>query len=250
MSGKVIVIDGLDGVGKATQVDLLHDRLLKNNVNDGKIIKLSFPNYSSKSSLLVKEYLAGNIYKGAKGVGTLKAIAMLYSIDRHATWYSYKNDQRLLRMIDFYDKGYLFICNRYTSSNIIYLTTQLKEHYIKTETSEFFIDMSMDGLATGILETEHEYLEIPEADNLFILMADPKISHSLLIDRYQKNSGKCDVNENLEFQSKVHETIIQLREDKFFDEDNCKFIECSYRGKMSSIKTIHEKLYKKVCEVL
>ena len=54
--GKLIVIEGLDGSGKGTQAELL----AKNLEAQGKAVrKISFPDYASDSSALVKMYLSG-----------------------------------------------------------------------------------------------------------------------------------------------------------------------------------------------
>ena len=42
MKGKLIIIEGSDGSGKATQTKKLYDRLEQNNYN---IKKVEFPNY-------------------------------------------------------------------------------------------------------------------------------------------------------------------------------------------------------------
>ena len=54
--GKLIVIEGLDGSGKSTQLDLLPKGLLQNGFESRSV---SFPNYSDDSSALVTMYLAG-----------------------------------------------------------------------------------------------------------------------------------------------------------------------------------------------
>ena len=54
--GKLFVIDGTDGSGKQTQFTKLQERLEKDGV-DFKVV--SFPNYDSPSSGLVKMYLSG-----------------------------------------------------------------------------------------------------------------------------------------------------------------------------------------------
>ena len=56
--GKLIVIEGLDGSGKATQANLLFERLEKNNL---KVKKVTFPDYESDSSAPVRMYLAGKL---------------------------------------------------------------------------------------------------------------------------------------------------------------------------------------------
>ena len=54
--GKVIVIEGSDGSGKATQTKLLYEALTA----QGKKVKMvSYPCYESDSSALVKMYLEG-----------------------------------------------------------------------------------------------------------------------------------------------------------------------------------------------
>ena len=54
--GKMIVIDGLDGSGKATQAELLKNRLKEKGY---EIFSLDLPYYDDPSSTLVKMYLGG-----------------------------------------------------------------------------------------------------------------------------------------------------------------------------------------------
>ena len=63
--GKLFVIDGTDGSGKQTQFQKLQERLTKEGI---KYKTVSFPNYDSPSSSLVKMYLSGEFGKNAKDV--------------------------------------------------------------------------------------------------------------------------------------------------------------------------------------
>ena len=54
--GKLIAIEGLDGSGKATQAKLLAGYLAAQGL---AVREVSFPDYGSDSSALVKMYLAG-----------------------------------------------------------------------------------------------------------------------------------------------------------------------------------------------
>ena len=54
--GKLIVLEGLDGSGKGTQAKLLAKHL---TVTDHLVREITFPDYDSDSSALVKMYLAG-----------------------------------------------------------------------------------------------------------------------------------------------------------------------------------------------
>lgn len=85
MRGKLIVIEGLDGSGKATQAKLLCESLEKQGLN---VRKVSFPDYDSESSALVKMYLNGEFGNDPNDVNAYAASAF-YAVDRYA---SYKKD--------------------------------------------------------------------------------------------------------------------------------------------------------------
>lgn len=82
MKGKVIVIEGLDGSGKATQTQILFDRLLAERI---KVRKVSFPDYQSPSSALVKMYLSGEFGTNPEDVNAYAA-AVFYAVDRYASF--------------------------------------------------------------------------------------------------------------------------------------------------------------------
>lgn len=57
MQGKLFVIEGVDGSGKATQTARLYDALVRAGHSAGRV---EFPNYASPSSSLIKMYLNGD----------------------------------------------------------------------------------------------------------------------------------------------------------------------------------------------
>ena len=58
MKGKLIIIEGLDGSGKSTQIEILR----KKAQQAGKQVRqIKFPNYAEDSSALVRAYLAGEL---------------------------------------------------------------------------------------------------------------------------------------------------------------------------------------------
>ena len=82
MNGQLIVIEGLDGSGKATQTALLAEYLRK----QGKQVKqITFPDYESDSSALVRMYLAGQFGSHPDDVNAYAASAF-YSVDRYASY--------------------------------------------------------------------------------------------------------------------------------------------------------------------
>ena len=107
--GKLIVIDGLDGSGKTTQSERLYNEL----VAQGKSVRLiSFPDYKSKSSTLVKMYLGGEFGTDPESVNAYAA-STFYAVDRYA---SFKCDWK-----EFYENpDSVVITNRYTTSNAVH----------------------------------------------------------------------------------------------------------------------------------
>ncbi|MBQ3937011.1 MAG: thymidylate kinase, partial [Ruminococcus sp.] len=85
MNGKLIVIEGLDGSGKATQAKLLAQTLAENGE---RVKKITFPDYESESSALVRMYLHGEFGSRPGDVNAYAASAF-YAVDRFA---SYKKD--------------------------------------------------------------------------------------------------------------------------------------------------------------
>ena len=98
MSGKLIVFEGTDGSGKATQSKLLFERLQREGVD---CRKLNFPRYGEKSAALAY------------------AASTFYSVDRYA---SYKQDWG-----KYYEAGGLLIADRYTTSNAVHQAGKLPD---------------------------------------------------------------------------------------------------------------------------
>ena len=102
--GKLIVLEGLDGSGKATQAKLLAEHLAAQGV---PVQKITFPDYASDSSALVKMYLAGQFGQHPDDVNAYAA-SSFYAVDRYA---SYKTSWG-----SFYEQGGVIIADRYTTS--------------------------------------------------------------------------------------------------------------------------------------
>ena len=108
MKSKLIVIEGLDGSGKATQTKLLAEKL---NTLGYSVRQLEFPDYNSPSSALVKMYLGGEFGSNPEDVNAYAASAF-YAVDRAAGYLGdWKRDC---------EGGKVLLCDRYCTSNIIY----------------------------------------------------------------------------------------------------------------------------------
>ena len=89
--GKLIVFEGTDGSGKATQTELLCQALETQGV---PFRRLSFPRYQEESSALVRLYLGGAFGSHPDDVNAYAA-ATFYAVDRYA---SYQQDLSLIHI--------------------------------------------------------------------------------------------------------------------------------------------------------
>ena len=85
MNGRLIVFEGTDGSGKATQSRLLCEHLQRESIPYKNI---TFPRYGKPSAAMVQEYLDGNLGRRPGDVNAYAA-SLMFSMDRYA---SYKQD--------------------------------------------------------------------------------------------------------------------------------------------------------------
>lgn len=111
--GKLIIFEGLDGSGKGTQTSLTAQKLAAQGMD---LRQITFPNYASDSSALVKMYLSGQFGDKPDDVNAYAA-SSFYAVDRFA---SYKTDWG-----DFYRAGGLVLSDRYTTSNAVHQCAKL-----------------------------------------------------------------------------------------------------------------------------
>ena len=169
--GKLIVIEGLDGCGKSTQLELLPKALKEKNIDCKSV---SFPDYNSDSSALVKMYLAGRF--GTKpGDVNAYAASVFYAVDRYA---SYKETWG-----EFYEAGGTVVSGRYTTSNAIHQTSKLPR-----EQWEDFLNWLYD--------FEYNKIGIPKPDKVIFLDMPVEVSQKLLSNRYEGDEQKKDIHES------------------------------------------------------
>ncbi|MBO7520365.1 MAG: deoxynucleoside kinase [Clostridia bacterium] len=168
--GKLIVIEGLDGSGKSTQLELLKDSLKAESI---PFKAISFPDYESDSSALVKMYLAGKFGDKPSDVNPFAA-SLFYCVDRYA---SYKT-----KWEDDYKSDKVIVAGRYTTSNAIHQTSKLSEEEWKP-----FLDWLYD--------IEYEKVGIPKPDLVIFLDMPVEVSQKLLSGRYHGDESSKDIHE-------------------------------------------------------
>ena len=184
--GKLIVLEGIDGSGKATQSALLEKKL---KAEGKEVMHISFPDYDSDSSALVKMYLAGQFGKDPGDVNPYAA-SLFYAVDRFA---SYRTKWK-----DFYEKGGIVIADRYTTSNMVHQMTKYEE---EKERKDFL---------TWLEKTEYEELELPRPDLVILLDIPLSISENLVKER-ARQGGTMDIHEqHLDYLKKCHDAYQEL----------------------------------------
>ena len=168
--GKLIIFEGLDGSGKGTQADLTAKTLQQQGID---LRKITFPNYESPSSALVKMYLAGEFGQHPDDVNAYAA-SSFYAVDRYA---GYKTDWG-----EFYRSGGLILSDRYTTSNAVHQCSKLPP-------------MHWDGFLNWLLDFEYKKIGIPAPDMVLYLAVDPEVSQKLMTERYHGDESKKDIQE-------------------------------------------------------
>ena len=168
--GKLIVLEGLDGSGKATQAKLLAQELMQKGC---PVREITFPNYESDSSALVKMYLAGQFGDKPDDVNAYAA-SSFYAVDRYA---SYKTDWGC-----FYEEGGVVIADRYTTSNAVHQCSKLPPEQWKA-------------FLHWLFDYEFKLLGLPAPDKVIYLQVDPAVSQRLMTARYHGDESRKDVHE-------------------------------------------------------
>ena len=211
--GNLIVIEGLDGSGKHTQAVRLYEYLQ----SIGEQVRLiSFPDYESPSSALVKMYLAGDFGSNADSVNPYTA-STFYAVDRFA---SYRTKWQ-----DFYENGGIVIADRYTTSNAVHQCAKLPPE-------------QWDSFIEWLTEFEYRYIGIPEPDKVIYLRTDTDISQKLMTKRYNSDESKKDIHE------RDTEYLIrsQRSADYCAEKMNWYTVHCTENGTMRTVESIAEEI--------
>lgn len=213
--GRLIVLEGLDGSGKSTQLELLYKNL-KNSGVDCKSV--SFPDYDSDSSALVKMYLVGAFGSKPNDVNAYAA-SVFYTVDRYA---SYKSNWG-----KFYDNGGTIVSGRYTTSNAVHQASKLTED-------------KWEDFLSWLYDFEYNKIGIPKPDKVIFLDMPVEVSQKLLSSRYSGDEAKKDIHESdVEYLDKCRKAAVFTA--KF---SGWTIISCAENGEPRSIEDIAEDVLK------
>jgi dTMP kinase len=201
---KLIVIEGIDGAGKSTQINLLRDFFSKKGYH---CEYLHFPRTEAPYfGELIARFLRGEF--GSLNDVDPYLVAMLYAGDR-------KDASNLIDKWLSEDK--VVLLDRYTCSNIAYQCAKLKDV------------PGQDKLMNWILSLEFGHFAIPEPDiNIFLDVPVAFAENNLTKtrkgnDRNYLNGTKDIHEENIIFQKKVRDIYLRVSE----SDERLEVIDCS-----------------------
>lgn len=215
--GKLIVFDGTDGSGKATQAKLLA-KYLGNQGEQAKYI--SFPRYyESFHGSMVGKYLNGDF-------GNLK------EVNPYLASYAYAIDRLTAKpqMEDWLEGGCYVISNRYTSSNMGFQAARLPEE-------------ERENYWQWLIEMEYKVHKLPKEDIVIFLYVPVEIGQQLVDKKgergYVKGKKRDLHEENLAFLKEAAQVYLKLC-DRY---EHWKKIDCvDKKGNLLPKKKIHKKV--------
>ncbi len=225
--GRLIVIDGTDGSGKATQVALLAKKLKK----EGKTVKIvDFPDYYSNFfGKFIGHCLTEQYYNFVKVHP--KIASVLYAADR------FESKEKIEVWLK---KGYIIIANRYVSANQIHQGGKI-ENVRKRQVFIKWLD-----------EMEYGVFKIPRPDVVFYLNLPLPFILNLIKERNENSKRsyvgkKKDIVEgDIEYLTNSNKSGLWLAK----TQPEFMKVECVSKNVIRSRENIHEEVYKKVKKVL
>lgn len=217
MSGKLIVFEGTDGSGKATQAKLLCETLAQRGIAYREI---DFPRYGNPFAEPANLYLHGALGNRPGDVNAYAA-SVLYAVDRFA---SYKEDWG-----GFYEEGGIVVANRYTTSNAVHQASKLSAE----ERDTFF---------RWLYEFEFGKLGLPKPDLVLYLDMPTGASVSLLRHREAATHTQADIHE------RDNAYLAACRETASHAADvlGWQRIPCTENGQVRTVKAIHQDVWNAV----
>ena len=210
---RLIVLDGLDGSGKSTQLERLTAYFDQNGIHYKQI---SFPDYAEPSSALVTMYLNGEFGDDADSVNAYAA-SSFYAVDRYASYKKFWQTD--------YEDGTLILAARYTTSNAIHQMSKLPRD-------------RWDEYLVWLEDYEYEKLQLPRPDCVLFLDMPLDVSQKLLSHRYQGEESKKDIHErNRSYLAHCRESALYAAEKLHW-----KVISCGENGEPFPLDTITKQI--------
>lgn len=223
--GKLIVIDGGDGAGKATQVALLVKRL---EAQGQTVETLDFPQYTQNTfGALIRECLDGK--RGDFLAVDPRIASTLFAADR------FEAKPRLERWLS---EGKVVILDRYVSANMMHQGAKLHDR----EELESFL---------GWLDhMEHEVFGLPRPDLIVYLAVPYEVRERLKAQAVSEGKHSAKAADQHEASAAFQEATEARARAIVAEKNDWSAVECTDGEAMRSREEIHEAVYKVVSKVI
>jgi dTMP kinase len=208
MKNRLIIFEGIDGAGKATQVELLRKRL---RAAGKQVTVFSIPRYKTPIGKIIKNALHGEY-------GDFR------HLDPHLSALPYLMDYALAKedFLKALRKG-IVIFDRYVQSTFAYHSAKL-EGAAQTK-----LLRELEGIA-------FRDIGLPKPDAIIYLDVPPEVTRTLM-----KNKKRDQHEQDQTYQKNVAATYEKMSKGKHW-----QIIDCAPEGKMLPRNEIHEKIWKAV----
>lgn len=223
-----IVLEGLDGAGKSTQIKMLRDWFLARGVESEY---LHFPRFDAPVyGDLVARFLRGEF--GSASEVNPYLVALLYAGDRADA----------AKMVQgWIDEGKVVIADRYVYSNIGYQCAKIEDEAERTKLRQWIFDL------------EYDYNKIPRPDiSLFLdvpfAFTERKLSEQREGDDRNYLKGGQDIHEaSLSLQQAVRRVYLEAAA----EDEGLQVVDCSdAEGGMASPEVIFSRIESVVAQIL
>jgi dTMP kinase len=222
-TARFIVLEGLDGTGKSTQVELLKLYLEMHNIPNTFIHFPRTDEHSPVYGQMIARFLRGDY--GPLNQVHPELVALLYAGDRFNASLQIKKNL---------DEGISIIADRYVLSNIAYQCAKLTDIEERRELAQFIFNM------------EYTYFGIPKPDlSLFLHVPFHFIQQQLNRERQGSDRdylrGKDDIHEqDIQFQKQVENVYMDVCNTM---PSQLSYLNCMNESKnMMSVEEIHNKM--------
>lgn len=214
-TAKLIVIEGTDNAGKATQTALLCERLKKEGV---RVATMDFPRYTQNTfGKLIKESLIG--MHGDFLQKDPRVASVLYAADR------FESKGELIKLIAEND---VVVLDRYVSANMLHQGAKIDD---AEERKEFLLWLE---------RVEYSIFGLPQPDITIVLNLSREHRNMVLQEMVQSGKKSADLAEqDNEHQKRVADCVQWLATIR----PNWNTIQCSIGPTLRSREGVHEEIF-------
>lgn len=206
-----VVIDGIDGSGKGTQIELVKKSLEKQWKS---VYVLDYPRYWEKSAYFVEKYLNGAYGEKVDS----KLSSLFYALDRFDSSFDFT------KKMGQYD---YILSNRYVSASMIHQGWKIENLEKRKEFLDWLYDL------------EYNICKLPKPDVTLFLLVEPKIALQLIKTKdkrdYIESESNVDIHEKDKNHLKNAYNVALEIGNKYPD---FQLIDCSDNWEMMSRETI------------